>query len=200
MKRPSTPEHLPYHIDAETPAGQRPEQAPPASRRHEGEITMSNTNTNVIARFRELATRSEPYLYAVLRIVAGALFAFHGAQKVLGVLSEFTPQIGSQLWIGGVIELVGGALIALGVLTRPVALLASGQMAVAYTQFHWKLALGGGMWLPAMNKGELAVIYCFLFLFFAARGNGILALGARRSSLARADEPGTWKTAGSEAR
>ena len=161
---------------------------------------MSNTNTNVIARFRELATRSEPYLYAVLRIVAGALFAFHGAQKVLGVLSEFTPQIGSQLWIGGVIELVGGALIALGVLTRPVALLASGQMAVAYTQFHWKLALGGGMWLPAMNKGELAVIYCFLFLFFAARGNGILALGARRSSLARADERGTWKTAGSEAR
>jgi len=161
---------------------------------------MSNTNTNTITRFRELAIRSEPYLYAVLRIVAGALFAFHGAQKVLGLLSQFTPQVGSQLWIGGVIELVGGLLIALGVFTRPVAFLASGQMAVAYTQFHWKLALGGGMWLPAMNKGELAVIYCFLFLFFAARGNGILALGARRSSPARADEPGSWKTAGSEAR
>lgn len=162
---------------------------------------MSNTNTNeTIGRLRELATRSEPYLYAVLRIVAGALFAFHGAQKVLGVLSEFTPQAGSQLWVGGVIELVGGALIALGVLTRPMAFLASGQMAVAYTQFHWKLALGGGMWLPAINKGELAVIYCFLFLFFAAHGNGILALGARRASAAREGTSAALRAAGSEAR
>jgi putative oxidoreductase len=161
---------------------------------------MSNANTNTITRFRELAARSEPYLYAVLRIVAGALFAFHGAQKVLGVLSQFTPQVGSQLWIGGVIELVSGVLIALGVLTRPLAFLASGQMAVAYTQFHWKLALGGGMWLPAINKGELAVIYCFLFLFFAARGNGLLALGARRAAAPREGRSGDLLTAGSEAR
>jgi len=160
---------------------------------------MSNANTNTITRFRELAARSEPYLYAALRIVAGVLFAFHGAQKVLGLLSQFTPQVGSQLWIGGVIELVGGVLIALGVLTRPVAFLASGQMAVAYTQFHWKLALGGGMWLPAMNKGELAVIYCFLFLFFAAHGNGILALGSSRAAAPRAAEAARLKTAGSEA-
>jgi len=161
---------------------------------------MSNQNTNVVARLRELAARGEPYLYGVLRIVAGALFAFHGAQKVLGVLSEFTPQAGSQLWVGGVIELVGGALIALGVLTRPMAFLASGQMAVAYTQFHWKLALGGGMWLPAINKGELAVIYCFLFLFFAARGNGLLALGARRGSAAHDDGTSTLTAAASQAR
>lgn len=161
---------------------------------------MSNTNPKTIDRVRELATRSEPYLYAVLRIVAGALFAFHGAQKVLGVLSQFSPQVGSQLWIGGVIELVGGVLIALGVLTRPVAFLSSGQMAVAYIQFHWKLALAGGMWLPAMNKGELAVIYCFLFLFFAARGNGPLALGARRPLVARQSATGTLKAASSEAR
>src|SRR3569833_3969862 len=164
---------------------------------------MSNPNSNgsnAVTRLRELAAQSEPYLYVVLCIVAGALFAFHGAQKVLGVLSQFTPQIGSQLWVGGVIELVGGALIALGVLTRPVAFLASGQMAVAYTQFHWKLALGGGMWLPAINKGELAVIYCFLFLFFAARGNGVLALGASRASTAHPTQAGALKPASSEAR
>lgn len=161
---------------------------------------MSNANTNNLTRLRELATRSEPYLYGVLRIVAGALFAFHGVQKILGVMSPFTPHVGSQLWIGGVIELVGGTLIALGVLTRPMAFLASGQMAVAYTQFHWKLALGGGMWLPAINKGELAVIYCFLFLFFAAHGNGALALGARRAAVAAPARPSSLKTAGSEAR
>jgi len=160
---------------------------------------MSNVNANTVSRFRDLAVRSEPYLYAVLRIVAGALFAFHGAQKILGVLSEVTPQVGSQIWVGGIIELVGGALIALGVLTRPLAFLASGQMAVAYTQFHWKLAVAGGMWLPAINKGELAVVYCFLFLFFAARGNGVLSLGARRSAVDEgAAEP--LKTASSEAR
>jgi putative oxidoreductase len=152
---------------------------------------MSNTETNAIARLREAAVRSEPYLYALLRIVAGALFAFHGVQKILGAYTQFTPQIGTQLWVGGLIELVGGSLIALGVLTRPLAFLASGQMAVAYTQFHWKLAFADGMWLPAVNKGELAVIYAFLFLFFAARGNGILALGARRPSQASAtDAPG----------
>jgi putative oxidoreductase len=164
---------------------------------------MSNPNTNpnqAVTRLRELAARSEPYLYAALRIVAGALFAFHGAQKILGVLSQFTPHVGSQIWIGGVIELVGGTLIALGVLTRPVAFLASGQMAVAYTQFHWKLAFGGGMWLPAMNKGELAVIYCFLFLFFAAHGNGILALGARRAAVAPQRLSTTLKAARSDAR
>jgi putative oxidoreductase len=160
---------------------------------------MSNANTSTTTPFRDLAVRSEPYLYALLRIVAGALFAFHGAQKILGVLSEFTPHVGSQIWVGGVIELVGGALIALGVLTRPVAFLASGQMAVAYTQFHWKLAVAGGMWLPAINKGELAVVYCFLFLFFAARGNGVLSLGARRASV---EEGGTepLNAADSEAR
>jgi len=164
---------------------------------------MSNPNSNgsnAVTRLRELAAHSEPYLYAILRIVAGALFAFHGAQKVLGLLSQFTPQVGSQIWIGGVIELVGGLLIALGVLTRPVAFLASGQMAVAYIQFHWKLALGGGMWLPVINKGELAVLYCFLFLFFAAHGNGILALGARRAAASHQERTATLKAAGSEAR
>ena len=134
----------------------------------------------VTTKIREFAQAAEPYLYATLRIVAGALFAFHGAQKILGVYSQFTPPVGSQLWIGGVIELVGGALIALGLFTRLAAFLASGQMAVAYIQFHWKLAFAGGMWLPGMNKGEMAVIYCFIFLYIAAKGSGqVAAFGGR---------------------
>jgi len=134
----------------------------------------------ISVRIRELAVRGEPYIYAALRIVAGAMLAFHGAQKILGWHSQFMPHVGSQLWIGGLIELVGGALIALGLLTRSAAFLVAGQMAVAYLQFHWKLAIAGGMWLPGINKGELAVLYCFLFLFVAAHGNGgVAALGGR---------------------
>jgi putative oxidoreductase len=118
----------------------------------------------------------------VLRIVAGAMFACHGAQKILGVLAPpgHQPAVGSQLWIGGVIELVGGILIALGLFTRPAALLASGTMAVAYVQFHWKLALENWKFLPIVNGGELAVLYCFVFLVFALSGAGALSLDGRR--------------------
>ena len=117
----------------------------------------------------------EPLAYAALRIVAGALFACHGATKILGFLGPSQPMF-TQLWFGGLIELVGGVLIALGLFTRTAALLASGTMAVAYFQFHWKLAFGGWKFLPMVNQGELAVIYCFVFLFIALRGSGILAV------------------------
>ncbi|HLL22647.1 MAG TPA: DoxX family protein [Kofleriaceae bacterium] len=113
--------------------------------------------------------RFEPYAYAVLRIVSGAMFAFHGIQKVTGFLGKTMP-VGSQLWIGGVIELVAGVLIAIGLFTRPAALIASGTMAVAYIQFHWKLSFAEYQWLPAINQGELAVLYCFVFLAIALRG------------------------------
>jgi putative oxidoreductase len=120
---------------------------------------------------------------ALLRIVAGAMFAFHGAQKVLGVLSppERHPAMFSQLWFGGVIELASGVLIAIGLFTRPAALLASGTMAVAYFQFHWKLELDGWHWLPAVNRGELAVLYCFVFLVFGLSGAGALSIDSTRS-------------------
>jgi len=119
---------------------------------------------------------------AVLRIVAGAMFAFHGAQKILGFLATNPqPAVGSQIWIGGLIELVGGVLIALGLFTRPAALLASGTMAVAYFQFHWKLATEHWAFLPIVNGGELAVLYCFVFLAFAVSGAGALSIDGARS-------------------
>jgi putative oxidoreductase len=108
-------------------------------------------------------------IYAVMRIVIGFMFLFHGAQKVLGILSDFQPPMGSQLWIGGLIELLGGLAVMLGYQTRIAAFLCSGEMAVAYIQFHWQFHMGKNFF-PAINKGELAVVYCFLFLYIAARG------------------------------
>jgi len=107
--------------------------------------------------------------YALLRIITGFMFFFHGAQKILGVLSEFQPPMGSQLWFGGIIELFGGLAVMLGFKTREVAFLCSGTMAVAYFQYHWKFQIGPQLF-PAINKGELAVFYCFVFLYIACRG------------------------------
>jgi putative oxidoreductase len=109
--------------------------------------------------------------YALLRIAAGFMFSFHGMQKILGIYSEFRPAVGSQLWLGGLIELFCGLFVMLGLLTRPAAFLASGEMAVAYFQFHWKLQLGSALF-PAINKGELAALYSFVFLYVACKGPG----------------------------
>jgi putative oxidoreductase len=123
--------------------------------------------------------RLESAAYALLRVIAGFMFTFHGVQKVIGWLAAGTRPIGSQAWIGGVIELVTGSLIALGLFTRVAAFIASGTMAVAYIQFHWKLQLAGWKWLPILNRGELAALYCFVFLFIAARGGGAASLDRR---------------------
>src|ERR1700677_1369974 len=128
------------------------------------------------SKIEKLAARVEPLAYVVLRIVAGVMFGFHGAQKIFGWYSTFMPPAGSQLWVGGIIELVTGVLLVIGLSTRVAAFIASGQMAVAYTQFHWKLVVAGGAWLPAVNKGELALLYCFLFLFVGAHGAGIASI------------------------
>lgn len=128
---------------------------------------------------RRLSQFEEP-VYAMLRAVAGLLFSFHGMQKLFGWFgSPRQPEVGSQLWFGGIIELGAGLLIAFGLLTRPAALLASGTMAVAYFQYHWKLELAEEMWAPIVNRGEMAVIYCFLFLFFAVRGAGRFSLDGK---------------------
>ena len=107
--------------------------------------------------------------YALLLIVSGFMFSFHVAQKILGILSDFQAAAGSQIWFGGLIELIGGLLVMAGFLTRWAAFLASGTMAVAYFQFHWKFQLGSQL-LPAVNQGEMAVLYCFIFLLIACRG------------------------------
>ena len=117
---------------------------------------------------KQLAKHSDQ-AYALLRIVAGSMFSFHGAQKILGILSEFQPPVGSQLWFGGLIELIGGLLVMVGFQTRWAAFLASGTMAVAYFQFHWKLQFGPAFF-PTINQGELAALYCFVFLLIACRG------------------------------
>jgi len=109
------------------------------------------------------------YAYALMRSVVGFMLMFHGVQKILGVLAQSQPLVGSQLWIGGLIELFGGLLVALGFQTRLAAFLCSGMMAVAYIQFHWKFQMGPNFF-PAINKGELALLYCFVFLFIACRG------------------------------
>lgn len=110
------------------------------------------------------------YFYAIMRIVVGLLFACHGAQKLFGM---FGGKGGAEdlMMVGGIIELAGGLLVALGLFTRPAALLSSGMMAVAYFMAH---ASGGA--LPIVNKGELAVIYCFVFLYIFFRGAGPLSL------------------------
>jgi putative oxidoreductase len=124
----------------------------------------------VLAPFAEHA-------YALLRIVAGAMFTLHGAQKIFGVLGEKEP-VGTQLWIGGLLELACGSAIALGFSTRLAAFVASGMMAVAYIQYHWKLSFDAGFF-PLVNKGELAVLYCFLFLYIACKGGGRCSLDNR---------------------
>lgn len=121
-----------------------------------------------------LANFSDP-AYSLLRMAAGFMFSFHGVQKILGLFSEFQPEIGSQIWIGGLIELIGGLAIMAGFQTRFAAFLASGTMAVAYFQFHWKFQMGANLF-PTINKGELAALYCFVFLFIACKGGGKLAL------------------------
>ena len=107
--------------------------------------------------------------YALLRIVSGFMFTFHGVQKILGLLTERIVEFGSQMWIGGLVELLGGLFIMIGFQTRWAAFIASGTMAVAYIQFHWKFQFGE-MLLPIMNRGETAALYCFVFLFIASRG------------------------------
>jgi putative oxidoreductase len=107
--------------------------------------------------------------YALMRIFAGAMFAFHGAQKIFGLFAAAPKEMFTQLWFGGLIELVGGILIMIGLFTSFAAFVCSGMMAVAYFQFHWKFQFSEAFF-PINNGGELAVLYCFVFLYIATRG------------------------------
>jgi len=118
--------------------------------------------------------RYAEYLYAILRIVAGLLFLCHGGQKLFGWFGA-ERAADPMMTVAGVVELVGGLLIAIGLFTSLAAFLASGQMAVAYFMAHAPHSP-----IPIVNRGELAVLYCFLFLYMAARGSGLLSVDHAR--------------------
>ena len=125
------------------------------------------------------------HTYALLRIVAGLVFAQHGAVKLFGVLGGFggpgkTAPLFSQMGLAGVIEFFGGLLIAFGLFAAITAFIASGEMAVAYFQAHFPDAF-----FPIQNKGELAVVLCFVFLNVAAHGAGIWSIDALRGKGAK---------------
>ena len=110
-------------------------------------------------------------IYSMTRLVVGFTFALHGAQKLFGVLDSDGVALFSRLGVAGIIEFFGGALISLGLYTPWVAFVASGQMAFAYFSAHYPR----GPW-PLTNGGEAAVLYCFVFLYFASRPSGPLSL------------------------
>ena len=136
---------------------------------------------------KELLEPQAERAYALLRIVAGMMFAFHGMQKIFGVLKENPPDVGTQMWFGGLIELTAGIAIAVGIITPWAAFLASGTMAVAYFQFHWKIRFDSNFF-PAINRGELAVLYCFVFLMIAGKGSGIWSVDALLASKSDSDK------------
>ena len=120
-------------------------------------------------------------LYAVMRLVVGLLFACHGVQKLFGILGGQSQVSNPVLLAAGIIELVGGGLVAIGLWTRYVAFIASGEMAVGYFMAH----AAKGFW-PILNEGELAVLYCFVFLYIASRGSGALSVEAMAKKKKRA--------------
>lgn len=123
----------------------------------------------------EQCTKWTPYVLGILRIVTGFLFLQHGTAKLLGVphlaMFENGVPLMSLMGLAGILELVGGAMILIGLFTRPVAFILSGQMAVAYFMAH---APEGP--LPILNHGELAALYSFVFLYFAFAGAGKLSI------------------------
>jgi putative oxidoreductase len=123
-------------------------------------------------------SRAAQVTYLLLRVVAGLLFLQAGGTIILGWLGGMPggagrPPLLSEMGIGGLLELVGGTLILLGLCTRPVAFILSGEMAVAYWQFH----APHGTW-PSQNMGVPAVLFCFIFLYMAAQGGGEYSLDA----------------------
>jgi putative oxidoreductase len=128
--------------------------------------------------------------HALLRVITGLLFMQHGLQKLFGLLVDPSrpwtgpPPMFSQFWFAGVLECFGGALIAVGLLTRPVAFLLSGEMAVAYFQAHFPRSF----W-PILNGGEVVILFCFLYLHLFAVGAGPWSVDALRRRTSASTQP-----------
>ena len=120
-----------------------------------------------------LLGKYSPYIYAILRIFAGLLFAMHGSQKVLGIPPGNNPpaSLFSLMGFGGALELIGGLMIAFGLFASYAAFITSGEMAVAYFMMHFPRGF-----FPIVNGGDLAVLYCFIFLYIAAQGSGVWSI------------------------
>jgi len=117
----------------------------------------------------------ENQTYALLRIVSGFAFVGHGSQKLLGFPPMNFDPPAHILYVAGPIELIGGTLIMIGLFTAPIAFLASGLMAAAY----WMAHFSGENYLPIMNGGDAAVMFCFIFLYISAKGDGIWSVGGK---------------------
>lgn len=121
--------------------------------------------------------RYTPYALAALRIATAIIFMLHGTQKLFGFPAEPShglPELFSLMWFGAVLELFGGLAILLGLFTRPVAFILSGEMAVAYWMFHAPRDL-----YPVLNNGDAAILYCFVFLLLVFTGPGAWSVDSR---------------------
>jgi putative oxidoreductase len=131
--------------------------------------------------FNEVEAAWSPRLLGLLRIVTAILFMEHGAQKVLGFppSDHGSPELLSLLGAAGILELVGGFFILIGLFTRPVAFLLAGEMAVAYWIVHAPKSI-----YPALNGGDAAILFCFIFLYLVAAGPGAFSVDAARQKSA----------------
>ena len=125
----------------------------------------------------------QEHTYALMRIIAGYLLLWHGMQKLFGFPPADWQATGYMFWLAGPIELIGGVAVMIGLFTRPFAFLCSGFAAAAYWIAHGSFdALPGSALLPITNGGDLAVLFCFVFLYISARGAGIWSVDAARGT------------------
>ena len=115
---------------------------------------------------------ADPF-YCIMRLVVGLMFACHGLDKIFGTFTPKAEGLPTLMVVGGWVEIVCGFLVALGLLTRVAAFVASGEMAVAFFMMHAKASF-----IPYVNKGELAVVYCFVFFYIFLRGSGSVSIDA----------------------